>query len=156
MDTSGLLRLILVDVLVVVGISLVIGFAAPRWPARWLSRDAGPLRLNRWDRPSAYRRLHVSWLARVLPEGGEWMGGQSKARLPGRDAVSLRAYLVEVRRGEWVHWVSMLAWIPLAVFNPWWLTLAFAVVVVGGNAVFVTVLRFNRVRLTSLLHRLEG
>jgi glycosyl-4,4'-diaponeurosporenoate acyltransferase len=153
MDTSGLLRLILLDILTVVGVSLAIGFTAPRWPARWLQRDVGPLRLNRFDRPVSYRRIKVMWLARVLPEGGEWMGGQSKSQLPGRDRASLTAYLVEVRRGEWVHWLSMLAWLPLAFFNPWGLTLAFALVVVLGNAVFVTVLRFNRIRLTALLAR---
>jgi len=48
----------------------------------------------------------------------------------------------------------MFAWVPLLFFNPWWLTLLFAVVVVIINSLFLLVLRYNQLRLTALLARM--
>lgn len=156
MSPADYARLIGVDFLIVISISIIIGAIAPRCPARWFARDVGPQHLTRWDRPSVYRSLGIPWFARVLPEGGSWLGGESKAALPGRDVDSLQRYLVEVRRGEWVHQLSMIAWIPLVFFNPWWLTLFFVALVGGGNALFLLVLRYNRIRLLRVLERAQG
>lgn len=156
MDVAATARLVVIDILIIVVAALLIGGSAPRWPDRWLQRDRGPLRLTRWDNPANYRALGIGWWARVLPEGGSWLGGQSKSRLPGRDPASLSRYLVEVRRGEWVHVIMLAAWLPLAFFNPWWLTLLFAIIVVGVNVVFLVVLRYNQMRLTALLDRMTG
>lgn len=153
MDVGQLARLVVIDLAVVIVFALVIGGSAPHWPARWLARDIGPLRLTRLDTVVRYRRLGVPWLARVLPEGGEWMGGESKSALPGMDAESMERYAIEVRRGEWVHILTMLAWVPLAFFNPWWLTLLFGIIVIVTNGVFLLVLRYNRVRITAILSR---
>jgi glycosyl-4,4'-diaponeurosporenoate acyltransferase len=155
MDMGALARLIVIDILVICVTAIVIGGSAPRWPTRWLQRDRGPLTLTRYDTVDRYRRLGVTWWVRVLPEGGSWLGGKSKSTLPGRDVESLQSYLVEVRRGEWVHWLMMFAWLPLVFFNPWWLTALFAVAVFCLNAVFLLVLRYNQLRLTALLHRMQ-
>lgn len=153
MDVGALLVRIGADIAIVVGWSLVIGFTAPRWPRRWLERDAGPLRLTGADTVARYRRLGVSRLTTALPEGGAWFGGAAKDRLPGTDTAALEAYLVEVRRAEWVHLLSLLAVIPVLVVGPWWLGVAFAAVVVVVNVPFLLVLRYNRVRLTGILRR---
>ena len=145
--------LIGVDILVVVGLSILIGASAPRWPERWLQRDRGPLRLGPFDDVRVYRRWHVPSLARRLPEAGSAFGGDSKKSLPGVGGGDLVRYLTEVRRGEWVHWLSMLTVMPLALFNPAWLWLAFVCIVVAVNGVFIAVLRYNRVRLTAILLR---
>ena len=122
-------------------------------PDAWLARDRGPLRLSRLDTPARYRALRVTTLTRRLPELGSAFGGDSKSSLPGIDRVSIEAYLREVRRAEWVHWASCLTVVPLWFFNPWWLALAFTVVVLGANGLFILVLRHNRVRLLRILTR---
>lgn len=114
-----------------------------------------PPRLTRYDTVSNYRRFGVMWLVKVLPEGGDWLGGESKSTLPGGDVESLQRYAVEVRRGEWVHLLTMFVWLPLIFFNPWWLTLIFAVIVIVSNGLFVMVLRYNRLRITSILRRYQ-
>ena len=148
-DMQRLVLLLVVDIAVVAGLSVAIGATAPRWPARWLMHDVFPL--MHCETPVAYRRLGVPRLARRLPELGALFGGASKAQLPGRDPASLRAYLVEVRRAELVHLLSMLTWIPLVAFNPWWLTVAFAAIVIAVNLPFLAVLRHNRLRLARLV-----
>ncbi|NLT55090.1 MAG: hypothetical protein GXX79_11135 [Actinomycetales bacterium] len=150
---TRVLGLVGVDLAVVLVVTLAVGATAPRWPARWLSRDRGPLRLSRVDDERRYRRLGVHTWVRRLPEAGG-VFGSSKRHLPDGSPEALAGYLVEVRRAEWVHWLSLVGVVPLAAVNPLWLWTVFAVVAVAVNAPFVLVLRYNRVRLLRLLARL--
>jgi len=143
---------VLADLGIVAAWTLAVGASAPRWPAGWLARDRGPLRLTRLDAPGVHRRLGVDRWARRLPEWGG-VFGLSKARLPGRTPEHLAAYLVEVRRAEWVHWLSLASLVPVARLGPRWLTALFAAVACAVNAPFLAILRFNRVRLLRVLAR---
>ncbi|MDA3023063.1 MAG: hypothetical protein O2943_10530, partial [Actinomycetota bacterium] len=103
MSVNNLLLHIAIDAFVVIALAIIIGASAPRWPNKWLQRDVGPLRFNRFDTRSRYRKIGITKLARTLPELGSLFGGQSKKALPGLTINDLGAYLVEVRRAEWVH-----------------------------------------------------
>lgn len=153
MTMTGLVLRIVIDIFIVAGLSVLIGAWAPRWSDSWLERDRGPLCLTPLDTPRTYRRLRIHVIKDKLPELGSAFGGQSKGQLPGSEAGQLALYARELRRAEWVHWCSMLTWIPLALFNPWWLTLAFAIVVIAGNAPFVLTLRYNRMRVLRIAGR---
>ena len=148
------LLLVVVNLAVVAGLTLAIGASAPRWPDAWVARDRGPLRLASWETVARYRRLGVQRWARRLPELGG-LFGIDKRHLRGRSPELLAAYLLEVRRAEWVHWASLLALLPIAVFNPWWLWLLFAVISCAVNLPFWAILRLNRIRLAGLLGRRE-
>lgn len=154
MDTEALIRLVIIDLVILVGLAALIGLIAPRCPDRWFARDRGPLILTRWDRVAIYRRWGIPWCSRWLPEGGSWLGGASKSRLFGMDVDSLRAYLVEVRRGEWVHGIAGFTFLVLVPFNPWQLILLWFLIIFVGNLVFFLVLRYNQLRLTSILERM--
>jgi len=96
----------------------------------------------------------VVWMKDTLPELGALFGGESKKQLPGYTEGHLRIYLRECRRAEWVHWLSMLTWIPLVLFNPLRLVLFFALLVIVGNLPFVLIVRYNRIRIMRLLKEL--
>lgn len=147
--------LIVVDIVIVAGISIGIGALAPRWSGQWLTRDIGVLRFAPWESRKFFRFFRTESLAKRLPELGDTFGGESKSQAPGRDIESIDRYLVELRRAEWVHWVSIVSWVPLAFFNPWWLTVAFAVIVITGNTLFLLILRGNRLRLSLIRDRLD-
>jgi hypothetical protein len=153
MTMGELIRLIVIDIAVVAGISILTGMLAPRLSDKRLLRDQFLLRMWSWETPKRYRALRVPWFAARLPELGSAFGGESKSTIPGRDDAALHMYQRELRRAEIVHWVSFFSWVPLIFFNPWWLTLAFATIVVVGNALFLSVLRFNRARVGLLLSR---
>ena len=155
MDTGSAAILLLVDFLILVALAITIGFVAPRCPDRWFARDVGPLRLTRYDTARAYRRSGIPWFAKWLPEGGSWLGGESKSSLFGIDAASLEAYLIEVRRGEWVHFLSAFTFLVIVPFNPWQFILLWFLIVCVGNFVFFFVLRYNQMRITSLLRRMQ-
>ena len=154
MAVADLAWAVVLSIAIGLAVSVGIGATAPRWPSRWLRRDVGPLVLTRFDTPVVYRRLHAGAWSQRLPELGAAFGGRSKRALPGHAPTDLEAHLVEARRAEWVHWLSMLSLLPVALVGPWWLWLAFAAVVVAVNLVFILVIRFNRVRLTSILERM--
>lgn len=139
---------------VIVGVTVAIGAWAPRWPVSWLAQDRGLLQLTRWETGARYRRFGVHRWARRLPEAGG-LFGSSKRQLPGRSREVLAAYLIEVRRAEWVHWLSLVSLPPLATVNPWWLWWLFALVSVVINIPFLAILRYNRIRLLGLLPRLR-
>lgn len=147
-----LAALVLADLGIVAGWTLAVGATAPRWPADWLTRDRGPLRLTALDAPRVYRRLGVDRWARTLPEWGG-VFGISKRSLPGRTPEQLAGYLVEVRRAEWVHWLSLLSLVPVVRLGPRWLAALFVSVAGVVNVPFLAILRFNRVRLLRVLAR---
>lgn len=153
MTTGSLVRLVVIDLIVVAAGIIAIGASAPRWPVRWLERDHGVLRLQGFETPGFYRRLRVSWWRSALPELGAAFGGTSKKQLLGTDAGSLGAYLVEVRRAEWVHWLACAPVALLYFFNPLWLALAWTLAVLAVNGIFIGVLRNNRIRLLRILER---
>jgi hypothetical protein len=150
---SQLAGLIVIDIIVVAGISILMGALAPRWPGRWLTRDHFPLTLLAAETPTLYRRLRIPRLARRLPELGATFGGASKSVLPGTEAGSLELYLREVRRAEWVHWISVASPLILFAFNPWWLALVFLVGTAAGNAPFILLLRNNRIRILRIIDK---
>ncbi len=145
--------LVVIDLAVVIAISVAVGAWAPRWPVTWLRSDPLMLRRLPWESPEYFRRLRVSRWASRLPELGDIFGGQRKDALPGGTPEALQAYLVEVRRAEWVHWGSILGSLVLFTFNPWWLAAAFVLVVTLGNALFLLILRNNRFRIVRILDR---
>ena len=153
MTTGSLARLIVIDFIVMVIGTAIVGAMAPRWPARWLTADRGPLRLRNFDTPALYRRLRAPWLAATMPEFGAVCGGESKKQLPGIDRESLGRYLIEVRRAEWVHWLACTPVVVLYFFNPWWLAVLWTVFVVFVNGIFIVIVRHNRVRLLRILER---
>jgi glycosyl-4,4'-diaponeurosporenoate acyltransferase len=150
---TRIIWLVVIDLSVVIAISVAIGAWAPRWPAAWLGSDPALLRRLPWETPEYFRRLRVSRWATRLPELGDIFGGQRKDALPGATTQALNAYLVEVRRAEWVHWGSILGSLILFAFNPWWLAAAFVLVVIAGNTPFLLILRNNRFRIVRILDR---
>jgi hypothetical protein len=148
--------LIVIDILVVAGISIGVGAWAPRWPNSWLRHDPFPLALGAWESVEFYRGLGVPRLARRLPELGGTFGGESKSQLPGTTHDHLTDYLREVRRAEWVHWLSIASSLVLVLFNPWWIALAFVMVVTAGNLPFILVLRNNRLRIRRIIEKDGG
>jgi hypothetical protein len=144
-----------IDIAIIAGLSVLIGATAPRWPDRWLRSDSWPTRPWSLGDPGLYRRVRAARLAVRLPEFGQVFGGRSKNEIPGRELAAIEAYLVEVRRAIWVHNLSMLTWLPLVFFNPWWMTLAGAVIAIVVNIPFLVILRGNNLRLSRMVASLR-
>lgn len=155
-SVTQLILLIVINILIVVAISVVAGATAPRWPDARLGHDTYLLRPLPWETPRYFRALRVKWMADHLPELGSMFGGESKRSISGAGTAAYAQYLMEVRRAEYVHWFSVFSWIPLMLFNPWWLVLVFAIGLAIGNAPFLLILRHNHARLMVIIERKAG
>lgn len=153
---GGFVLLGVIDIAIIAGLSVLIGATAPRWPDQWFRSASFVTKPRLWETPGLYRRLQAARLTAKLPEFGDVFGGRSKDQVPGRDLASLESYLVEVRRAIWVHTLSMFTWLPLLLFNPWWLTLAGAVIAVCVNIPFLVILRGNNLRLSRMVASLRS
>lgn len=144
--------IILVGAIITAGGSIAIGSTAPRWSEQFLSRDRGPLRLLPGDSVARYQRLGAVFYKKFFPEGGSWAGGETKRVLPDlTDPAAVQRYVRNARRAEWVHWLSLLTWIPLPFFQPAWLALFCLTAMVIANGIAIIILRYNRVRLYGVL-----
>lgn len=146
----------LVDFVVVVAITTAIGVWAPHWPDRWLDPAAFHVPFLPWETPAFYRRIGVATLARRMPEAGALFGGESKSSLPGTTPADLQRYYIEVSRAEWVHIGSSLSPLVLFLFSPVPAVIFWLVFVAGANALFLAILRNNRLRITAILSRLDA
>lgn len=147
---SRLLLRFVAGIACIAGLSVLLGMTAPRWPRRWLRRDAGPLRLTAMETRSRYERAGIGWLKRHYPELGSWFGGESKSRLPDlSDPTSVDRYVIETRRAEWVHWLSCLTPLPVRLFAPMWIVAALWAITLAINGIAIAIVRYNRLRLLS-------
>ena len=130
------------------------GYLAHRFPARWLRRDWWFLTVRPAERGFYERAARIRRWKDRLPEAGAFFdGGVSKRRLSGRDLAALERFAVETRRAELAHWMAT-ACAPLFVFwNPWNAVVLMHLYAVAVNAPFISVQRYNRLRIGSLVGR---
>jgi glycosyl-4,4'-diaponeurosporenoate acyltransferase len=140
---------LLVDVLVLAGWSVAVGWWAARRPLERLTGEGWLLRLRPWEAGGNWyeRHLRVRRWKDWLPEAGTWFGGLSKRRLPERSKGGLARFRAECVRAELTHWLAMAALPVFFVWSPWWLA---SCLLVGGlvvNGPCVVVPRWNRARI---------
>jgi glycosyl-4,4'-diaponeurosporenoate acyltransferase len=116
----------------------------------WLTRPRHVERGGRWYESAWRIRIWKDW----LPEGGAFFpGGFAKRSVALGDPQVMTRFVAETRRAEYAHWV-MMAGAPLFfLWNPWWADVVIVAFAVGVNLPCLVVQRYNRLRLTRVLHR---
>lgn len=91
-----------------------------------------------------------------LPDGGSlFRGGFAKKKIAVLEKAYLQTFILETRRGEWTHIISML---PAPLFFLWnesiygWIMIVYAIV---ANVPFIIVQRYNRFRLQRIFWKLK-
>ena len=134
---------------------LVISMAAQRIPIDWFARHEHWFRSFPWEQEGRIwqRLFRVKKWKGHIPDGTLFISnGYNKSRLHGADAASLYDFLLESRRAEYVHWLTILPGFLFFLWNPqWaaWLNVAYAILF---NVPLIVVQRFNRPRLERLLN----
>ncbi len=132
------------------------GYVAYRLPASLLEHDGPLLRLKRFERGG---RLYEGtlrirrWKDRLPEAGALFPGGLSKRSLPCHRDGGVERFVIETRRAELAHWMS-LAPLPLcALWNP---PIGLGLMTVYGfvaNAPFILVQRYSRGRAQRVIDR---
>ncbi|MFW5688220.1 MAG: hypothetical protein ACOC1U_01510 [Spirochaetota bacterium] len=101
----------------------------------------------------AYRRvLRVHrWKDRLPEAGALFAGGFSKRGFVGRDPARLLVFIAETRRAEFSHWLAALLSLTFFLWNTPAVAIWMPPVGLAGNAPFIVVQRYVRMRLRALL-----
>lgn len=138
---------------------LTISFCTVRIPFRWFIRHERFFRTIRFERHGdTWQQLfRVKQWKQLIPDGTMFVrNGYNKKSLHGNDIASLDEFIVESRRAELTHWMSI---VPAALFFLWnpiwagWLNVAYAVLF---NVPIIMAQRYNRPRLERLVSRKQN
>ncbi len=138
---------------------LTISFCTVRISYNWFVRHEQlfqPFRFER--RGELWQQLfRVKRWKQLIPDGTMFIkNGYNKQSLHGNDPASLDEFIIESRRAELTHWVSI---IPAALFFLWnplwasWLNVAYAILF---NGPIIIAQRYNRPRLERLVFRKQN
>jgi len=146
--------LVLADVAAWLFFQLALSYGATKIPRQWFIRH------SRLFRPFPFERNGELWqrLFRIkgwkgrLPDGAMFFkSAYNKQTLHGIDSPSLTEFLIESRRAELTHWLSMVPAPLFLLWNPsgaFWGNVAYAVLF---NMPFILAQRYNRPRLERLI-----
>ena len=138
--------------------SLLVGYLGHRLPDSALDHD------NLWTRPRPWgeslafyeQRLAIRRWKVWLPDAGAlFPGGLRKGALVGRDRQRLEQLLAETRRAEAVHLAIWPFWLATVLWLPPWAVAANLLFATAFNLPCLWLQRYNRLRLVTLLARLE-
>ena len=150
-----LLWVALLDAFAWLLLHLVISIAIQRVPVSWFMRNDWLFQQFSWEREGRIWQqfFNVKKWKRHIPDGTLFIrNGYDKSTLHGRDRTSLGLFLLESRRAEFVHWLTIVPSVLFFIWNPlWaaWLNVAYAVLF---NLPLIIVQRFNRPRLERLIN----
>lgn len=146
--------LIVVNVVACPAIQLGLAWLFTRLPSRWFSDKPTQAPVSHLDLYTDY--FQVKRWKDQLPDGASWFGGGfPKKHLREVDAAYLRRFISETRRGEYCHWTAIAASHLSILWNPWWGFLIVFAWFLVSNLPCIIVQRYNRLRLSRAVGRLE-
>ncbi|WP_110111935.1 glycosyl-4,4'-diaponeurosporenoate acyltransferase [Bacillus sp. CGMCC 1.16541] len=121
----------------------------------FLERDGWICKERVWERDGkCYEKIWIKRWKDKLPEaGGLYRKGFQKRTLKKYESSYLYRFLLETKRGELTHWLSIP---PAFLFFLWNHPTVGVIMLVYGiivNLPFIVVQRYNRIRLTKLLRK---
>ena len=133
---------------------LLIAWWSTCLPARLFRPRSFLFRRQPWEQDgTVYRRvLLVGRWKRLLPDAAPWFKGFPKGRLASRDPAYLRTFVVETCRGEFSHWVQVLAIASFVAWTPYPASLVIIAYSLASNLPCIISLRHTRLRLLRILN----
>lgn len=150
-----LLWIALLDAVVWLLLHLVISIVIQRIPVYWFVRNDWLFRQFDWEQEGRIwqQLFKVKKWKGYIPDGTLFIrNGYDKRMLHGRDRTSLSLFLLESRRAEFVHWLTIVPSVLFFLWNPiWaaWINVGYAVLF---NIPLIIIQRFNRPRLERLIN----
>lgn len=128
---------------------LAIAWVSTQLPRTWFAKKQTYSGANNTE---IYEKLFFvrSW-KHLLPDGAPWFKGFAKSSLESTDPDYLRTFITETRRGEFSHWVQIVAICCLTIINPWPAKLIITVYALLSNMPCIINLRYTRIRMLRVL-----
>ncbi|MBK1830531.1 hypothetical protein JIN77_07325 [Verrucomicrobiaceae bacterium R5-34] len=134
---------------------LVIAWSSTRLPQRWFQRTPEATTEKREFQQILLERIFLvrRW-KKHLPDAAPMFRGFPKARMQSKEPDYLRNFIAETRRGEFSHWLQMVAISIFIIWTPWPGNLIVILWAIISNLPCIINLRHTRQRMRNLLHTL--
>ncbi len=127
-----------------------------RIPDRFFSKEAGLFKSHPWERNGGVYEdvFRIRRWKHLLPDGAAlFRSGYRKKRLADFTRTNLEKFLVESRRAELGHWLSMVPFWIFGLMAPFAVVPCMLAYALAANLPCIMAQRFNRPRIESLILR---
>lgn len=97
--------------------------------------------------------FHVRRWKKLLPDAAPWFRGFAKGKLKSTDSIYLTTFIGETRRGEFSHWLQIIAISLFILWTPYPASIIIVLYAIASNAPCIINLRYTRLRMVNLLHK---
>ena len=141
--------IVILNVFGIPSVHLLIAWWSNRLPSRWFQSEL-PTSARKPSR--IYEDLFfIRRWKKFLPDAGPWMKGFPKGKLKSTDPDYLRAYILEARRGEFSHWLQLIAITGFVLWNPYPANYVIIFYTLLSNMPCILNLRYTRKRMLPVL-----
>ncbi|KAB7670797.1 glycosyl-4,4'-diaponeurosporenoate acyltransferase [Bacillus sp. B1-b2] len=141
--------------LIHIGIALVI----ERLPIQYFTFDTFLYRIRNWEKNGAIwgKWFKVkAWKSRI-PDGRNVIGkGFEKKQLSEKNKPYLQQFILESRRAELTHWISIVPAPFFFLWNPPWAGWVMVIYALLFNLPIIMAQRYNRPRIQRIVKRLDN
>lgn len=127
---------------------LSLAWLSTQLPCQLFDRESQSNHKNMWLYEKVFRVK--SW-KKLLPDGAPWMGGFAKGKLESTEPSYLKRYIAETRRGEFSHWLQMIAIFLFVIWNPYPASIVIVLYSTFSNLPCILNLRYTRRRISRVL-----
>jgi len=133
-----------------------ISFFTLSLPERYFQKQTFIYPAGKWGNEGQFWQTHFdikNW-AKIIPDGTRILKeGFYKKNLQQKEANYLETFILETKRAELTHWLSILPSVLFFLWNPVWLGWIMVIYALLFNVPIILVQRYNRPRLERVLNR---
>lgn len=147
---------IVIDIIAWAFFHMTISYSMLKVPNDFFEKNISWFKSQRWERKGQIWQdlFHIQSWKQYLPDGTALLRtGYDKSNFKKRDIDTLHRFILETKRGEMTHWISILPSGLFSLWNPPWAVCLMVFYAVVFNFPFIIVQRYNRPRLQRVYKR---
>lgn len=132
---------------------IAISFFTLNLPAAFFEKTPFLYRTSSWERDGRIwqEKFHIKRIANYIPDGSQILGaGFDKKTLKQSNMAYFDEFVLETKRAEFTHWLSILPAGLFFMWNPAWMGWAMVIYALGFNLPIIMLQRYNRPRLERI------
>jgi len=150
--------IIILNCIGIPAVHLLISWWSNRMSSTQFFPERSIYRSRQWESSGkVYRKVFLlPWWKQYLPDAAPWFKGAPKKKLDSNDIDYLRNFAVETCRGEFSHWLQLIALLGFVIWNPFPANIVIIIYSFLSNLPCILNLRFTRTRLMRVIRKKES
>lgn len=148
------LLLVLINIAAWAFFHVAVSLMTLKLPEHWFNKDSSLYQIRSWEKDGRLwqQYFNVKKWKHLVPDGAKLFNkGFQKRELRSKEVGFLQTFVLESRRAELTHWLSMPPALLFFLWNPaWagWVMIAYAILL---NGPIIILQRYNRARLQRVV-----